>query len=66
MQQPKDFHQFGNKLIDIQSIQTVTRLSHESYQLGMDNGEQVEIGGEERCNKLIEILASRLGAKFTE
>ena len=66
MQQTKEFKCFGNKIIDIQSIQTITRLSSTSYRVGMDNAEMIVIDGEGRCDKLLDILATRLGANFIE
>ena len=66
MQQPREFHQFGTNLIDIHSIQTISRLSPTSYRLSMSNGDKLEIDGEERCKKLTELASSSLGAAFNE
>ena len=66
MEQPREFHQFGNKSFDIQSIISVTRLSPTSYRLTMSNAEAMEIDGEDRCKQLLEVIGSRLGITFQE
>ena len=66
MQQPREFHQFGTKSVDIQSIITISKLSHESYRVTMSNMEVIEIDGEDRCKQLLEVVGSRLGIAFQE
>lgn len=66
MQQPGEFHQFGNKSFDIQSIISVIRLSPTSYRLSLSNTDVIEIDGEERCKQLLEVIGSRLGITFLE
>lgn len=64
MEMPREFHTFGNKSIDINSIINITKLSTTSYRVSMSNADVMEIDGEERCEQLLTIVQSRLGVVF--